>query len=506
MAIAFRAVGAYVSGVANLTPVIPAAQLNTDMMLCFYGTKPYNDAPTINQGWTDLGNATDGVVAAGVDVGSMQTRVFYKVATSDAETNPIITNSTNNVSGAVIIVFSRGGSSWATPLGAGGGDATAGTGFSVTASSDVGHTIDDMVAAYAALRSDAATQASIAVTIAGCTMGTFTESPATDLATTSGGDMAMSGGYVPITAGTSTAAPVYASTLAANHTGSAFVVRLRELANQTFPQAVTAGAVASTATMIRSVAKNITATAAVATAIMIRGLTFAKSLVADLVTGTATMLRSFVFIKALTSGAVTTIATLSRVIEKGVTASVVVAAATLAKIVQKTITASSVVTTAVLNRALTFLRTLTATAVSTATVLRALTFGRTIEAVVASTATILRGLTFGRTLSAVSTAVAKLLRQRSFGIPFLYTAANWGTVSFYLEVWMRASVGTARARLWNETDGVAVAGSDLTTASGSYVRLRTGALILTDGKLYNVQFGSEDADSGAFRGGKLVVV
>ena len=248
MAISIRATGSYVSGVANLTPVIPTAQLNGDMMLCFYGTKPYNDAPTINQGWTDLGNATDGVVAAGVDVGSMQTRVFYKVATSDAETDPTITNSTNNVSGAVIIVFSRGGSAWATPLGVGGGDNSAGTAFSVTVSSDVGHTTGDMVVAYAAIRSDAGTQSSISITITGCTMGTFTESPTADLVTTSGGDMAMSGGYIPVDSGTSTAAPVYASTLAASHTGSAFEVRLRELTNQTFSQTLTTTAIASTVT------------------------------------------------------------------------------------------------------------------------------------------------------------------------------------------------------------------------------------------------------------------
>jgi len=227
-AISLRAVGAYVSGTANLTPVIPTAQLTGDMMLCFYGTKPYSDAPTINQGWTSLGYATNGTVAAGTDVGSMQTRVFYKIAITDTETNPTITNTTNNVSGAVIIVFQKGtGESWNTLVGAGGGDATAGTGFSVTASSDVGHTTGDMVVGYAAIRSDAGTQSSISVTITGCTMGTFTESPAADLATTSGGDMAMSGGYVPVNSGTSSAAPVYASTLAASHTGSAYIVRLR---------------------------------------------------------------------------------------------------------------------------------------------------------------------------------------------------------------------------------------------------------------------------------------
>ena len=231
MAISIRATGAYVSGTAALTPVIPTAQLTGDMMLCFYGTKPYNDAPTIDQGWASLDYATDGTVAAGVDVGSMQTRVFYKIATTDTETNPIITNSTNNVSGAVIIVFQKGTGSWETLVGAGGGDATAGTDFSVTASSDVGHITGDMVVGGAAFRSEAAVPTTArAITITGCAMGTYNQSPATDLTTTSGGDMGMSVGYVMVSSGSSSAAPVFAITLAAGHTGSAYMVRLREAA------------------------------------------------------------------------------------------------------------------------------------------------------------------------------------------------------------------------------------------------------------------------------------
>ena len=229
MAIRIRAVGTPVYGIANLTPVIPTAQLTGDMMICLYGTKPYSDAPTINQGWTSLGYATDGTVAAGTDVGSMQTRVFYKIAASDTETDPIVTNSTNNVSTAVIIVFQKDAvETWSAPVGAGGGDATAGTDFSVTVSSDVGHTTGDMVIAGASFRSDAATPTTArAVFIAGCTLGTYVQAPATDPETTSGGDMSMTCGYVPVNSGISSAAPVMTATLAAAHTGSAYLARLR---------------------------------------------------------------------------------------------------------------------------------------------------------------------------------------------------------------------------------------------------------------------------------------
>ena len=231
MTISIRATGTATSGTANLTPAIPAGATAGDMMICVYGTKPYSDAPTINNGWTSLGSATDGTVAAGVDVGSMQTRIFYKEHTG-TESNPTVSNSTNNVSTALIIVFQKTAAGWAALVGAGGGDATAGTGFSVTMGSDVGHTAGDMVVGGAAFRSDGATPTSgNGMTIAGTTLGSYTKSPATDPETTSGGDMGMTIGYIPVNSGTSTGAPVFSCTLGAAHTGSAFFARLREIAS-----------------------------------------------------------------------------------------------------------------------------------------------------------------------------------------------------------------------------------------------------------------------------------
>ena len=155
-----------------------------------------------------------------------------------------------------------------------------------------------------------------------------------------------------------------------------------------------------------------------------------------------------------------------------------------------------------------FVRTLTANVVThLATMARSLVFVRTLTAtVVASTVTMLRGMVFARTLSALSSAAALLGRYRSFGLPFLYTTANWsGTPSIFFEVFMRATSGTARARLYNETDAVAVTNSDVSTASVTYVRIRSAALTLTDGKVYVAQFGTEDG-AGGFKGAKIIVL
>ena len=227
--VSIRATGAYVVGTANLNPVIPLGAVAGDMMLCFYGAKPYNDVPVMDNGWIDLGFATDGVIPPGSNTGSMQVRAFYKIHTG-TEFNPNIITATNNVSGAVIIVFQKSpGKNWEVPVGTGGGDAIAGTGFNIVGAATPGFTAGDVLVAYAAIRSNAGTQSVISLTATGLVFSSFTESPAADLTTNLGGDMAMSGGYASVQSGLSIGHPEYNSLLAAAHTGSAFMVRLREV-------------------------------------------------------------------------------------------------------------------------------------------------------------------------------------------------------------------------------------------------------------------------------------
>jgi len=228
MAIGFRAAGTWVATTANQTVTIPAGTVAGDLMVMFYGTKPYNDVPTINNSWTDGGAATDGTVAAGIDVGSMQARIFWKVHTG-TETNPTVTNASNNVSSVVIVSFSKDpAKDWDVLLG-GGGDATAGTGFSATTGNNITLAVNDWVASFVAIRSDAGTPGNFTTTATGITFGTFVPQPTTAISTQSGGDMAAHAGYNTITAGTATTPVTVASTLAAAHTGSMYLIRMREV-------------------------------------------------------------------------------------------------------------------------------------------------------------------------------------------------------------------------------------------------------------------------------------
>ena len=227
MAIGFRATGAWLATTGNSAFTIPAGTAAGDLMVMFYGTKPYNDVPTINQSWNDGGAATDGTVAAGIDVGSMQARIFWKIHTG-TETNPTVTNATNNVSSAVIVSFSKDpAKDWDLAFG-GGGDNTAGTGFSAT-TSNISLDVNDWVASFITTRSDAGTVGTFTTTASGITFGAFNSQPTAGFVTTSGGDMSARSGYNIVTVGTTIAPITVAATLGAAHTGSMYLVRMREV-------------------------------------------------------------------------------------------------------------------------------------------------------------------------------------------------------------------------------------------------------------------------------------
>lgn len=98
------------------------------------------------------------------------------------------------------------------------------------------------------------------------------------------------------------------------------------------------------------------------------------------------------------------------------------------------------------------------------------------------------------------------LTWNSYGVPKLYTAANWTGATFYFESYMRAAAGTVNSRAYNETDSIAVTGSELATTSATMIRQRSGTLTLTDGKVYRSQFALSAASAGEMQGGCLIGV
>lgn len=103
--------------------------------------------------------------------------------------------------------------------------------------------------------------------------------------------------------------------------------------------------------------------------------------------------------------------------------------------------------------------------------------------------------------------IAKAVGYALVGRSFLYTAANWGAVAFYFEAFFRATGGTVRARLYNVTDGAAVADSEVTTADAAFNRQRSADILgnLIDGKEYQTQV-RQGGGTGEIHSATVVVV
>ncbi len=240
MAIAFRASGAWAPGINSFANSVPAAQLTGDMML-FIGTcKPFDGA--MSTIWTDLGSAASGTTASAVDLGSMKIQVWYKIATSDTETNLTLTEGspTWSVAAGVIYVFSKGASeTWSTPVVVFGADETDGTALSFTYASDPGGIAGDYVCLACGMNTDAATPLTtdLVPVWTGITFGTA--DPGIEGGSNTGDDWAAHVMSRPVSSGTSSAAPTSTGTAtgsgAADRAESCFV-RLRVVTQTTQTQ------------------------------------------------------------------------------------------------------------------------------------------------------------------------------------------------------------------------------------------------------------------------------
>ena len=100
------------------------------------------------------------------------------------------------------------------------------------------------------------------------------------------------------------------------------------------------------------------------------------------------------------------------------------------------------------------------------------------------------------------------------GAIFLWESAKYdGTLSVFFEAYMyqnktagSAASKTAYACLWDKTADSQVSGSEVTTTSNSLVRLRSGAITLTDGHEYVVAIKHTTSGSQVFlNSGKIIV-
>jgi hypothetical protein len=182
-------------------------------------------------GWSPVGTAfsTLGGVSSNGG-GAVEVGAFWRIATSAAETSPIITfadGSSNATPGCgVALSYQKGADEvWDTPIGA-GFEITAATSISEAVDSHVTAMTDDLVDEFH-VTNDNTTLTVPTFTQAGLTLDTVTESPATALSSGTSNDISADGCFRKATAGTSSAAAVVTATNSIADIGAGFTTRLR---------------------------------------------------------------------------------------------------------------------------------------------------------------------------------------------------------------------------------------------------------------------------------------
>jgi hypothetical protein len=233
MAISIRGTaGAWVAANATTQTVTLPTHASGDMLLVRVGMKHATlpgDITCGTAGWARIGQFNNGTAASGNGVGDVQVAVFWKVATSAAETDPVITYHASvaaTPSCASPIVFQHGASeAFDTPVGDGGAIAAA-TNISATIQSHVTATAGDMIVAFL-VTNDNTTLTVPTFTQTGLTLDAVAEAPATALSSATSNDISADACYRLVTAGTSSAAAVVTGTNSVADVGAAWTTRLR---------------------------------------------------------------------------------------------------------------------------------------------------------------------------------------------------------------------------------------------------------------------------------------
>lgn len=230
------------NGVAGTTSAVPAALTGTgpngaytrqagDRAYIYVVNKAATITPATPAGWTSVASVSVGTGSNGVNTGPVRVTVFRFTLTNSTLTIPTITVASGSTTVAGLLLM-RPGSAADTISEAftSGSDTTSGTGWSVTGAANPGFTTDDyciMINGMTANASGLETDATIALSVPGCTVDATDKGELTDSQGSAGNHVQLVAAYFVITGGTATGVPVYSSTLTLANTGGAIFLRLR---------------------------------------------------------------------------------------------------------------------------------------------------------------------------------------------------------------------------------------------------------------------------------------
>ncbi|HSW43934.1 MAG TPA: hypothetical protein VLM76_15665, partial [Patescibacteria group bacterium] len=187
--------GAWAVSTAQVqTVAIPVAAVAGDLAILFSAWRPFDVSATVDQGWTEIVDGSEGSTADGAGVGSSRLFVAWKVLGA-AETNPTLTRSGPvSIAGAVIVTLSKPADRvWSIAALSAIAEALIGPGTGVTLWVHTSSAIaaDDQVWALSAVADHQATftRQPTAIHSGPTWSGDAVENPADHLATTAGNRM-----------------------------------------------------------------------------------------------------------------------------------------------------------------------------------------------------------------------------------------------------------------------------------------------------------------------------
>lgn len=234
MALAFQSsTGSALTAVADALPVpYPASIAVNDPLVLLVGNKGFAATPTTPAGWQSLGTITNGSTAAGTDTGSVRMTAFARMAAGGETGNLTVTITSAVSSYGSMYRYTKAAGTIAQFVLATGTDGTAGTAWSVTFGSNPGITTGDHLVLGGVWSTDAAnTVSASALAATSATIAGIVAAGDRMLLVSTGSDLGGFTNHCNCSAGTASAAPVWTSTntLATNNSGSAVIVRIREV-------------------------------------------------------------------------------------------------------------------------------------------------------------------------------------------------------------------------------------------------------------------------------------
>ena len=233
MAITYLGASAVATGSTSVA--LGAFTMNTgEAILIFVTTKP--DTGTINTpaGWTPLSNVAGGGGTVGNGVGPTRGAWFFREKDATWSALPTISITSGNSSAAQAYRFSKSGTTiWDTAAATGVfGTSNTVTNCTATMGSSPDIASGDMLVAGLTSMDEGPTWSGQSITATGATIGAATEMSEA-IETTTGNDVGGMTFNAPVTAGSSSAAPVVNATASIATRGTSSLIRLRELSGPT---------------------------------------------------------------------------------------------------------------------------------------------------------------------------------------------------------------------------------------------------------------------------------